>query len=174
MLAGVVEASSRTFALAPMSPLFRWLTAALLVIPPAFVALGLATRATLLAPVGLLVAVLYAWIWLRWRPVGFEIAPDGLAIRFPGLRLELAGRDIAAVRLLTGEAFREEFGLAFRIGVGGLWGGFGWLWTSRRGLVEFYVSRLDAFVLIERRGDRPLLFTPENPEEFVEVISATL
>lgn len=157
-----------------MSPLFRWLTGALLLMPPVFVALGLATRATLLAPVGLAVAALYAWVWLRWRPVGFEIRPEGLAIRFPALRLELAGRDIAAVRLLTGEAFREEFGLAFRIGVGGLWGGFGWLWTARRGLIEFYVSRLDAFVLIERRGDRPLLFTPDSPDEFVEALSATL
>jgi hypothetical protein len=31
-----------------------------------------------------------------------------------------------------------------RIGVGGLWGVFGWLWT-RRGLVEVYVSRTDGW-----------------------------
>jgi hypothetical protein len=103
----------------------------------------------------------------------FEVTPHSLAIRFPALRLELAARDIAAVRVLSGKAFREEFGMAIRIGVGGLWGGFGWLWTHQRGLVEFYVSRLDGFVLIERRGERPLLLTPQSPEDFVDALSAT-
>lgn len=47
-----------------------------------------------------------------------------------------------------------------RIGIGGLWGGFGWLWPGR-GLVNFYVSRSDGLVLIERMSARPLLITPE-------------
>jgi hypothetical protein len=59
-----------------------------------------------------------------------------------------------------------------RIGVGGLWGGFGWLWTTRRGLVEFYVSRADGMVLIERRGARPLLITPADPEKLLRALQA--
>ena len=62
---------------------------------------------------------------------------------------------------------------AGRIGVGGLWGGFGWLWTRGRGMVEFYVSRTDGLVIVERRGGRALLFTPQDPEEFVDALSAT-
>jgi len=155
-----------------MSPLFLWMTVPLLAIAPVFVALGLLTRASLLAPVGLVVGALYLWVWLRWRPSRFEITPQALAIRFPALRREVPASDIAAVRVLGGKAFREEFGLAFRIGVGGLWGGFGWLWTRERGLIEFYVSRLDGFVLLERRGGRPLLITPDDPEDFVDALSA--
>lgn len=154
-----------------MSALFRWLTGALLLIPVVFVVLGFATRASLLAPVGLAVGALYAWIWLRWRPSGFEVSGDGLTIRFPLGRRQVVARDIASVRVLAVSTFREEFGLALRIGAGGLWGGFGWLWTSQRGLVEFYISRLDGFVLIERRAGRPLLVTPESPEELVDALS---
>ena len=114
---------------------------------------------------------LYAWIWLRWRPSGFEVSADGLTIRFPLGRRQVVARDIASVRVLAVATFREEFGLALRIGVGGLWGGFGWLWTSQRGLVEFYISRLDGFVLVERRAGRPLLVTPQSPEELVDALS---
>lgn len=159
------------FALAPMSPLFRWLSAALLAIPVVFVALGLFADVPVLGPVGLLMAALFAWIWLRWRPSGFEVSDDGLTLRFPMGRRQLPARDIASVRVMTPSAFREEFGLAMRIGVGGLWGGFGWLWTAQRGLIEFYISRFDGFVLIERRAGRPLLLTPERPEELVDALS---
>jgi hypothetical protein len=72
---------------------------------------------------------------------------------------------------MTSREFRDEHGWAMRIGAGGLWGGFGWLWTSRRGLVEFYVSRLDGYVLLERRTGRPLLFTPVEPERVASALS---
>lgn len=55
-----------------------------------------------------------------------------------------------------------------RIGAGGLWGGFGWLWTSRKGMVEFYVSRTDGFVLITRPNHLDILITPSTPEAFLE------
>jgi hypothetical protein len=105
----------------------------------------------------------------------FEVAADGLRIRFPLRTRAVPAREIAGVRLISGAAFREEFGFAVRIGVGGLWGGFGWLWTAKRGLVELYVSRLDGLVLVERsRGAAPLLLTPTDPEELVEALSALL
>jgi hypothetical protein len=59
-----------------------------------------------------------------------------------------------------------------RIGAGGLWGGFGWLWTKRKGMVQMHVSRTDGFVWIERKADRPWLITPENPEAFVRALSS--
>jgi hypothetical protein len=58
-----------------------------------------------------------------------------------------------------------------RIGAGGLWGGFGWLYT-RRGLVDLYVSRTDRFVLVRRRAGRPLLLTPERDASFVDALRA--
>jgi hypothetical protein len=32
----------------------------------------------------------------------------------------------------------SEVGWSMRVGAGGLWGGFGWLWTERRGIVQMY------------------------------------
>jgi hypothetical protein len=59
---------------------------------------------------------------------------------------------------------------AFFVGAGGLWGGFGWLWTERRGIAQMYVSRTEGLVWIERRGGRPWLITPEEPEAFVRAL----
>ena len=70
---------------------------------------------------------------------------------------------------MTKQELHQELGKTMRIGVGGLWGGFGWLWT-RRGLVNFYVSRSDGLVLIERRTARPILITPEKPEMMLQAL----
>jgi hypothetical protein len=58
-----------------------------------------------------------------------------------------------------------------RLGTGGLWGAFGWLYT-RKGLVDLHVSRTDRFVLVRRRAGRPLLRTPEHGEGFVAALQA--
>ena len=54
---------------------------------------------------------------------------------------------------------------------GGLGGGFGWLWTQKRGVVRMYISRTDGLVWIERRSERPWLVTPEKPEAFVRALT---
>jgi hypothetical protein len=163
------------FALAPMSSLIRALTAVVLAIPALFVFAGLATPARILLPVGLGTAILYVAIWLAGRPTAFEVSPAGVVIRFPWRSRTIPAREIASVRAISSRTFREEYGFAVRIGVGGLWGGFGWLWTSQRGLVELYVSRLDGLVVIERRaGGMPLLLTPAEPEEFVDTLAGLL
>lgn len=57
-----------------------------------------------------------------------------------------------------------------RIGVGGLFGGFGYLWTTNRGMVEFYITRQDQFVLIDLRKGKSLLLSVDRPEEFVKAL----
>ena len=79
--------------------------------------------------------------------------------------------EIAEAAIVSRDAFRREFGWGMRIGAGGLWGGFGWLYT-RKGLVDLYVSRTDRFVLVRRRTGRPLLLTPEADERFVATLRA--
>ena len=51
--------------------------------------------------------------------------------------------------------------------------GVGWLWTSRRGIVQMYISGRDRFVWIERTNGRPWLITPEEPEAFVRAASGS-
>ena len=66
----------------------------------------------------------------------------------------------------------REVGRSMRVGAGGLGGGFGWLWTQKRGVVRMYISRTDGLVWIERRSDRPWLITPERPDNFVRALSS--
>ncbi|KGM43154.1 hypothetical protein JY97_09080 [Alkalispirochaeta odontotermitis] len=82
---------------------------------------------------------------------------------FPGWRRRIPLLDLTEVQILNKASSRQAFGWSVRIGVGGLWGGFGWLWTKRRGLLDFYISRVDGLVLIQRSTGRDLLISPENP-----------
>jgi len=159
------------FALAPMSPGIRGLTVLLLSLPAVFVAASV-VGLVFLWGVALVMLVLYAAVWTWWRPRVFELTASALEVRFPGRRRRIPRRDISGARLVSGPQFRREFGWAVRVGAGGLWGGFGWLWTSQRGWVEFYVSRTDDLVLVERRTSRPLLITPERPRALVRALAA--
>jgi hypothetical protein len=67
-------------------------------------------------------------------------------------------------------AFRGEFGRVLRIGVGGLYGVFGWLHGRKHGWMDVYVSRLDGCVVLDRPAARPLLISPAEPERFVAAL----
>ena len=112
---------------------------------------------------------LYASVWLFWRPTAFEVDRSGLRIVWPLRARTIPAREVAEAVVLSREAFRREFGWGMRIGAGGLWGGFGWLYTSK-GLLGLYVSRTDRFVLVRLRTGRPLLVTPEGDERFVAAL----
>jgi hypothetical protein len=165
-----VNTSFHSFRLARMSPLILILTLILLAIPIVFLA-NVAFGKSLLAAPALLVIAIYTWIWLRFRPSAFVVRPDVIEVAWPLKRRRIPRDDIANVRLLERGELRREIGWRARVGAGGLWGGFGWLWTSRRGIVQMYISRTDQFVWIERKNGRPWLITPEEPEAFVRAVS---
>ncbi len=149
------------------------LTVVVLLIPLVFLALGLSLpppQGSLLFWTGLALVLLYGWIWLWLRPLRFEITPTELVLVWPLRRASVPRADIRGARCLEREAFRSEFGRAARVGAGGLWGGFGWLWTARRGWLDLYVSRLGGWVVVERLSGRSLLLTPERPDEFVRAL----
>jgi hypothetical protein len=156
-----------------MSTGIRWLTIVFLLVP---VGLGLAAMMGASRELAVPAAVLAVLIFLTWfaaRPTRFEITRDALLVVFPAWTRTIRIGDGLVVRSLDLKQFRDDFGTALRIGVGGLWGGFGWLWTSQRGLIEFYISRTDGFVLVERSQGRPLLITPDNPAMMVEALTAS-
>lgn len=150
-----------------MSTSIRMLTMALLVLPCVFLFFAVVSGQSLAYAITLGLVALYAAVWLGARPSSFEVSGAGLTIIFPVWKRNVPFNDIAAATRVEPEGFRREFGFPLRIGVGGLWGGFGWLWTSGKGLVEMYVSRVDGLVLIERRLGRDILLTPENADDFV-------
>lgn len=164
--------ATERFPLAPMSPLVRNLTIGLLLLPVILAIAALVLWQWELAGIALLIAVLYAGVWFGCRPVAFEVNDHDLVIVFPVWQRRLPLATITAVQPISSAGFLQRFGWVLRVGVAGLWGGFGWLWTSRKGWVEFYVSRTEDFVLIERSGGIPLLLTPRSLDHFVGVLGA--
>ncbi len=154
-----------------MSPLILILTLGLLALPVVFLASAVFGKRLLLAPALLIVAI-YCWVWFRFRPTLFVVRPNVLEVVWPLKRRQIRRDDISGVRLIERRELKREVGWCMRVGAGGLWGGFGWLWTQRRGIVQMYVSRTDGFVWIERVSDRPWLITPEQPEAFVRALSS--
>ncbi len=164
----------RSFPLAPMSRLIIGLTTIVLALPVIFIVVGLLSPVrSVLWGAAAFVVVLCAAVWLFCRPTRFEISSGALALIWPLRRRVIPRTNIASARVIGRGELRKELGWAIRVGVGGLWGGFGSLWTSRRGSVEFYVSRTDGLVWIERRDGRPLLITPANPEGFLLALGVT-
>ena len=160
----------KSFRLAPMSVPILALTSLVLVLPPAFLVASIVWRTQLALP-GIFLVILYVWVWVRFRPSRFVVAREGLRVVWPLKHTSIPRSEITEVRLLDAPALRQEIGWGVRIGVGGLWGGFGWLWTKRRGIVQMYISRTDRFVWIERGGARAWLITPIDPEAFVRALA---
>lgn len=156
----------KSFRLARMSPLILTMTLFLLALPLAFFASAQFAGRLLSVPAVFLL-VLYAWVWLRFRPSRFVVNSQALEVIWPLKRRAIPRKDISNVRLIDKHALQTEIGWGMRVGAGGLWGGFGWLWTKRRGIVQMFVSRTDGFVWIEVAGGRPWLITPEQPDAFV-------
>ena len=94
-----------------------------------------------------------------------------LEVIWPLKRRELPREAIVNARVIDAQELRAEIGTGMRVGAGGLWGGFGWLWTKRRGIVQMYISRTDRFVWIDCASGRPWLITPEQPEAFVHALT---
>ena len=159
----------KSFRIAPMDPPILTVTTLLLALPLALF-LGALFAGRFLSILALIVVGIYAWVWLRFRPRRLVVHEGSLEVIWPMKRRTIPRADISIVRLLEREELKKEIGSSLRVGAGGLWGGFGWLWTKRRGIVQLYVSRTDCFVWIERKSGRPWLVTPEQPENFVRAL----
>ncbi len=164
--------SSRTFRLAPMSPIILVVTLVLLALPVGFLVAAMAGARFHVVPC-FMVTAFYTWIWLRFRPSRFVVHERSLDVIWPLKRREIARDSISGVRLLDREELKQEIGWGMRIGAGGLGGGFGLLWTKRHGFVRMYVSRADGFIWIDRKNSQPWLITPEQPEAFVRALSSS-
>ena len=161
------------FRLAPMSGLIRGLTCALFLVPIGFLAAPLLDpHLTPLALVGGAVALGYAFTWLYMRPTAFEITREGLDVVWPVRRTHIPQADILGASEVRSADLRAEFGVLLRVGVGGLWGGFGIAWSSRGKHLDLYVSRhADGIVLVRCGQSRSLLITPERPAAFAAALA---
>jgi len=156
-----------------MSRDLRALTGGLFVLPVVFCVAAAAAPSpagAALVSVCAFMLLVYASVWFVWRPSRFTIDGEHLRIVWPLRSRAIARRDVVGVRIVDRSEFRRDFGWGVRIGAGGLWGGFGLLKT-RRTTFSMWISRTDRVVLVELRGARPLLVTPEQPERFVTMLA---
>ena len=158
------------FALAPMSAFIRGLTLFLLALPVAFIGSALLGTAPILFGPGLVLIAIFVWVWVRFRPTRFVVGPQAVDVYWPLKHRSIPRSSIQSARRVDNAELREIVGAGIRVGAGGLWGGFGWLWTARRGIAQMYVSRTDGYVWIERGAERPWLITPEDPDGFVRAL----
>jgi len=127
---------------------------------------GIRPELALLFPV--LIAAVFALVWCYYRPSGFEISEMGLTVRWPVRQRLHRGEDITSVRAVT----KDEVGRPWRLwGAGGLWGLFGLCKCKHVGRLDVFISRGDGWVLIELADRRPLLISPETPEQVVEAMA---
>lgn len=162
--------ATQRFPLAPMSGLIFWMTLLVLPLPLVFLYIGQAFHPLLLLP-GLFIALVYAVVWFYMRPSCFEINGGALEIVWPLRRFSLPRSEITDVEQLSGREFRSQYGFGYRIGAGGLWGGFG-LFKCAQETFRFYISRQDDYVIVRSRVERPLLITPTDPDRFVAALES--
>jgi len=167
-MSGVID-NAQSFPPAPMSASIKTLTVLIYAVTMIIVISALLGAVALIIP-AVAIFALYAWVWLRFRPSGFTIRAGRLEVEWPLRHIEFPIDDIVAARLLDRTQLKSEIGWGLRIGAGGLWGGFGRLWTKHRGLIHMYITRTDHFVWIERKRGKPWLITPDRAEEFIDAL----
>lgn len=159
-----------SFPLAPMDRLMGGFTVFAWCLPLVFVVLGALSPTpvgyVLFASAGAMVAT-YLAVWAFARPMRFEVHDDALAIVFPAWTRRVPRAGITAARRYEGDAFKREIGWGMRVGVGGLWGGFGWLVTPK-GRFEMYISRVTDLVVLSADGRDDLLLSPDDAARFVQ------
>ncbi|GMU63522.1 MAG: hypothetical protein AMXMBFR34_52850 [Myxococcaceae bacterium] len=151
-----------------MNGLIRALTVFFFALPCLFLAEGLRHGSPLLGVGGLLL-LLDVEVYLVHRPRRFTLEPGALVLEYPVRAKRIPLRGLTAAEGMGAEELRARFGRALRVGVGGLFGGFGWLYTSK-GWVELDISRTDGLVLLTFEGRIPLLVSPEAPAGFIAAV----
>lgn len=159
----------RRFKLAAMSPSLSIMTWSLFGLLVFMVYKGIRSQAFVLGAAGF-VALIFAVVWLWFRPSHFEVDDKELRIIWPVRKRVVPRLTIESARLVDAEAFRRAYGYGMRIGAGGLWGAFGLLKTKSK-TFSMWISRTDHYVIVKIDGDRPLLITPDRPKELVTALS---
>lgn len=157
-----------SFPLAPMGLGIRAFSLVLVLLGAGFLVMSRFDGRVSWLPAALLL-LLAALVWIFFRPARFKLERGALVLEYPLRAKRVALGGLAAAELITSAGFKARFKWALRVGVGGLFGGFGWLRTGE-GWVEMDISRTDGMVLLTFTGRSPMLLTPEDPEVFVEAV----
>ncbi|MGF1509735.1 MAG: PH domain-containing protein [Myxococcota bacterium] len=162
------------FRVPPMSRALVLTTTLAFLVPGSFL-LCAALWKVPLGGLGFALLVLYAAVWLWFRPLRYEVTDAKLEIVFPLRTRTIRLRDVRSADALPGALARNRLGFVVRVGVGGLFGVFGRLWTSRAGWLDAYITRLDKFVWLDRQHPhRSLILSVDDPDGFVQQLEGRI
>jgi len=166
----------RRFQLAPMTGDVLLVTALVLMTPAIFILVLVAAPLSMPLPAriavwcALLVSIIMPFVvWIWSRPTAFAVHGGELEIIWPARRRTVPLRGLRSVEIVERSDFRNRYGRARRVGVGGLWGGFGSA-IIKDETFHLYASRSDRFVLLRPAEGNAWLLTPAQAEQFVEAV----
>ncbi|MCX5770825.1 MAG: PH domain-containing protein [Candidatus Hydrogenedentes bacterium] len=106
----------------------------------------------------------------RYAPKGCRIDRDGISIvRRNGKSILLPAQEIQSVEPAGRERFHERMRV---VGVGGLFGSWGWFWNPDLYDFHGYVTN-DSLVLIHTAHQGPFLISPDARDEFIACATKT-
>lgn len=100
-----------------------------------------------------------------FRPVNYVVTKDELIIGRPLLNVHIKRADIKSVALIEKDKIK---GAIRTFGVGGLFGYYGNFANFSLGRMTWYATRRDKPVLVKTIDNKNIIFTPDDPEKFVE------
>jgi hypothetical protein len=155
-----------------MSAAFVVMSGLVLALPVIFLVIGLTNPPMRVTFIGTAVAVAIGslGVWLFYKPKALDLSKGELVIRFSMRELPFSRDEIVRAEVLTKAQLRTKLGYALRVGVGGLFGVFGLLWTQKLGWVSVYVTTLEPWLLVTRKRGRPLLLSPRDPEAVARLL----
>lgn len=101
---------------------------------------------------------------LLYCPTGYALTPYSFVIHRPLKDLVIDLDQIDYIRPVS----NEEMGLPIRtFGNGGLFGFTGSYFSDRLGRMKWYATRTNHYVLVQLKGGKKIIVTPDEPRELV-------
>ncbi|HTS46115.1 MAG TPA: PH domain-containing protein [Puia sp.] len=115
------------------------------------------------------VIILVYLLAFAFRPVRYVVTGDELIVHRPLLNARIKRAEIKNIELIDRRKIR---GSIRTFGVGGLFGYFGKFANFSLGSMTWYATRKDRPVLVETKDDEKLIFTPDDPDSFVNALKS--
>jgi hypothetical protein len=97
------------------------------------------------------------------------VTEDEIIVRRPLLNVHIKRVDIKSVELIDKNKIRGSIRI---FGVGGLFGYYGRFANFSLGRMTWYATRRDKPVLVKTIDDKKIIFTPNDPDKFLNKLSS--
>lgn len=144
MSSPVVPAQLGHYRLAPMSRSLAIMTVVLWGIPLVFAVIAVTTdflpAMIFMIAMTVFIAGIYCWTWIRFRPSEFVLGDGAMEVIWPAKRRQVPYVGMHSAKIITRRELKDLVGFGMRVGAGGLWGAFGWLWTTKRDRPDVHLT----------------------------------